>query len=227
MKQKHITFIAGLALGAAIFGGATVFAAGIIAAASTQRFIANGHEVRLEAYLINDRNYVQLRDLSEITGFDLSYDGANNTVYINSGNGQAKPQPTQASGRTVPAGIVEKDLAIWLDENYQPYENEYEAIRLINEERGKAGLNHLTLNLNLCRIARIKATEMAELNYLSHTSPNYGSPRTMIITFGLNPGTTSENVSYLGGEYAEGVVWNWMHSEGHKANILAAKYTQG
>ena len=207
MKQKHITFIAGFLAGAVIFGGVTAFAAGIIATVSTQRFVANGQEIRLEAYSINDRNYVQLRDLSEIVGFDISYDAASNTVYINSGEEQAviptptttrlpAPGPAPTSNRTTPSGVLEKDLAIWLDEDYQPYENEYTAIRLINEEREKAGLNPLTINLDLCRIARIKATEMAEFNYLSHTSPNYGSPLTMMKAFGLNPNMGAAEQNY-------------------------------
>jgi sortase A len=96
------------------------------------------------------------------------------------------PTPTSLPDRTgVPEGILDKDLAIWLDENYHPYENEYEAIRIFNEEREKAGLTPLALDIDLCKAARIKATEMVELDYFSHTSPNYGSPKTMLKTFGI------------------------------------------
>ena len=232
-RNNHITFIAGFLLGAIMFGSTSAFAAaGIFATASTQRFIANGREVRPEAYLIDGRNYVQLRDLSEIMDFDLTYDGVSNTVYINSGNFETStptvtPAPvTKPSTRAAPNGVLEKDFAIWLEGDYQPFDNELEALRLINEEREKVGIKPLTLNLDLCRVARIKAIEMAELSYFSHISPNYGSQADMVKTFGINCQYAGENVAYLGGASAKGVVYNWMNSEGHKANIQNRKFKE-
>jgi uncharacterized protein YkwD len=242
MKRKgHVSFIAGFLAGAVVFGGSAAFAAsGVIANLTTSRILVNGADVQFEAYNINGSNYFKLRDMAAAVDFSVVWDGEGNRVLIDTSRSYDPneqyappttaptpiPTPTSPPDRTgVPEGILNKDLAIWLDENYQPYENEYEAIRLINEERVNAGLEPVTLNLDLCKIARIKAVEMVELDYLSHTSPNYGSPKTMIKAFGLNPDWVAENASYTGGTYAEGVTWNWMHSKGHRANILNPAFT--
>ncbi len=49
---------------------------------SRQKFYMDGSQVQLEAYNINGSNYVKLDDLSKLVGFELSYDGKTNSVYI-------------------------------------------------------------------------------------------------------------------------------------------------
>jgi len=133
------------------------------------------------------------------------------------------PAPTPistAATRTAPAGVLARDHTVWLDEDYTLAANEQDAVRLINEERAKAGLNPVSVNLDLCRVARIKAAEMAALKTLSHDSPTYGLPTAMLKTFGIPYSRVAENVSYLGGSSAKGVVWNWMDSAAHRQNVL-------
>lgn len=60
----------------------TAYAAGIMAERSTNRFFVDGQEVKIEAYNINGYNYVKLGELSPLVGFDLTYDGTSNSVYI-------------------------------------------------------------------------------------------------------------------------------------------------
>jgi hypothetical protein len=45
---------------------------------------ANGESVSLSTYLIDDNNYVKLRDVAAITGFDVQWDEATNSVIITS-----------------------------------------------------------------------------------------------------------------------------------------------
>ncbi len=102
---------------------------------------------------------------------------------------------------------------------------EAEVIRLVNAERAKAGLSPLTSNWELSRIARYKSQDMRDNNYFSHTSPTYGSPSTMIRSFGLHFRASGENIA-MGYTTPAAVVAGWMNSSGHRANILSASYTQ-
>ena len=102
---------------------------------------------------------------------------------------------------------------------------ENEVIRLVNEVRAKYGLQALTANWELSRVARYKSQDMADNRYFSHTSPTYGSPFQMIKNFGLSYRTVGENIAY-GQRTPQAVVSAWMNSSGHRANILNSSYTQ-
>ena len=101
------------------------------------------------------------------------------------------------------------------------YENE--VIRLVNEIRVKNGLNSLTVNWELSRVARYKSQDMKDNNYFSHTSPVYGSPFAMIKNFGISYKSAAENIA-KGQSTPQAVVNAWMNSSGHRANILNASY---
>jgi uncharacterized YkwD family protein/spore coat assembly protein SafA len=102
---------------------------------------------------------------------------------------------------------------------------ENEVIRLVNVQRSKAGLQLLTTNWQLCRVARYKSADMANKGYFSHTSPTYGSPFQMMESFGLKFSAAGENIAY--GQQTPAAVMNaWMNSAGHKSNILSKTYTQ-
>lgn len=102
---------------------------------------------------------------------------------------------------------------------------EQEVIRLVNEQRVLNGLNPLTENWELSRVARYKSRDMADNRYFSHTSPIYGTPFQMIRNFGISFRRAGENIAY-GQRTPQTVVNAWMNSSGHRANILNAGYTQ-
>lgn len=102
---------------------------------------------------------------------------------------------------------------------------EAEVLRLVNIERGKAGLKPLTMNWELSRIARYKSQDMINKNYFSHISPTYGSPFNMMENFGLKFTSAGENIA-MGQKTPAEVVTSWMNSPGHRANILNKSYTQ-
>ncbi|WP_457945610.1 SafA/ExsA family spore coat assembly protein [Caproiciproducens sp. LBM24188] len=102
---------------------------------------------------------------------------------------------------------------------------ETEVIRLTNLERTKRGLPALTTNWQLSRVARYKSQDMINKNYFSHNSPTYGSPFTMMQSFGLKFSAGGENIAY-GQRTPQEVVNAWMNSPGHRANILSTAYTQ-
>ena len=108
-----------------------------------------------------------------------------------------------------------------------PKVSQYEAevVRLVNVERAKYGLKPLTENWELSRVARYKSQDMVDRGYFSHTSPTYGSPFDMMRAFGLSYRTAGENIAY-GQRTPQEVVTAWMNSQGHRANILNASFTQ-
>ncbi len=109
------------------------------------------------------------------------------------------------------------------DSTVTSYENE--VIRLVNEIRVKNGLNTLTADWELSRVARYKSQDMKDNNYFSHTSPVYGSPFDMIKNFGISYRSAAENIA-KGQRTPEAVVNAWMNSSGHRANILNSSYTR-
>jgi uncharacterized YkwD family protein/spore coat assembly protein SafA len=105
--------------------------------------------------------------------------------------------------------------------NYQTMEQEI--IRLVNEERSRRGLSSLREDWEISRVARMKAQDMIDNNYFSHTSPIYGSPFKMLSDFGIRFLEAAENIA-SGQQTAQQVMSSWMNSSGHRANILNANF---
>lgn len=102
---------------------------------------------------------------------------------------------------------------------------EQEVIKLVNEIRQKNGLNPLTYDWELGRVARYKSQDMKENRYFAHNSPVYGTPFQMIRNFGISFRSAGENIA-RGYATPQAVVNGWMNSAGHRANILNANYTK-
>ena len=101
--------------------------------------------------------------------------------------------------------------------------DELETFNLINAERTKNGLTALKIDAEVQRVARIKAQDMVDNNYFSHTSPTYGSPFDMLNSFKVSYKTAGENIA--GNSSNSSAVQAWMNSSGHKANILNKSFT--
>lgn len=100
---------------------------------------------------------------------------------------------------------------------------EWTACQLVNEQRQANGLEPLEISATLSSKARIKAQDMKDHNYFSHTSPTYGSPFAMMQTLGITYTSAAENIA-SGYKTAEAVVKAWMDSPSHRANILSTRY---
>jgi uncharacterized YkwD family protein len=98
-----------------------------------------------------------------------------------------------------------------------------QVVRLVNAERAKRKLRALTHRADLKTVAQKKAADMINSNYFSHTSPNFGSPFTMLRTFGINYLAAGENIA-KGQKTPQEVMSAWMNSSGHRANILKPDY---
>lgn len=102
--------------------------------------------------------------------------------------------------------------------------DEKEVFDLINKQRTQNGLSSLKENSELQRVARIKAQDMVNNNYFSHTSPTYGSPFDMMKSFKISYNTAGENIA--GNSSNSSAVTAWMNSPGHRANILNGSFNQ-
>lgn len=100
-----------------------------------------------------------------------------------------------------------------------------EVLKLVNEERSKAGLAGLKSDDKLNKLAQLKAQDMAEKGYFSHTSPTYGSAFDMMKEYGVSYKTAGENIA-KGQRTSESVMRSWMNSQGHRANILNSGYSR-
>ena len=100
--------------------------------------------------------------------------------------------------------------------------DEWEVFNLINQQRSQNGLSPLKIDYEVQRVARIKAQDMVNNNYFSHTSPTYGSPFNMRNNFKVSYRTAGENIA--GNSSNSAAVTAWMNSSGHKANILNSSF---
>lgn len=91
-------FLAGVLVGAVLFGGSVAYAAGVIAERSMNTIYIDGRQVELEAYSINGSNYLKLRDVGKAVGFNVYWDGAVQIDTASPYTGEAPTKPTAATG---------------------------------------------------------------------------------------------------------------------------------
>lgn len=100
--------------------------------------------------------------------------------------------------------------------------DESELLKLINLEREKNNLPNFEIDDALQNVARLKANDIVQNNYFSHTSPTYGTPFEMLKNNSIAYKTASENIA--GNSSISGAVESWLNSDTHKENILSTNY---
>ena len=98
MKKQILTMFTGLFIGAIITGGASAYAAGILAERSNHRIFVDGQEVQMEAYGIAGHNYVKLRDIGKAVGFNVFWDADSGCVQIETGAPYTGEAPSAEAG---------------------------------------------------------------------------------------------------------------------------------
>ena len=104
---------------------------------------------------------------------------------------------------------------------YESYSEAYKVLNLVNKERTSRGLPALVMDQDLMDAAMQRAAETVFL--FDHTRPSgYSCFTATFKAFG-------ENIAYGSWPYygAEEIMNGWMHSEGHRANILGDYETIG
>lgn len=98
-------------------------------------------------------------------------------------------------------------------------------VQLVNEDRARYGLGTLTIDPELCEVARIKAQDMLANGYFAHTSPTYGNIRQMLTRFGVSYRGASENIARSRSIYhAEAAFLS--SSTGHRQTLLGSQWTR-
>jgi uncharacterized YkwD family protein len=100
-----------------------------------------------------------------------------------------------------------------------------QVVSLVNKERANAGLSALASDNALSSMALVKAKDMYNNNYFSHTSPTYGSPFAMMTAFGIKYSYAGENIA-MGQRTPQEVMTAWMNSPGHRQNILSPNFAK-
>ena len=101
---------------------------------------------------------------------------------------------------------------------------EQTAGNLLNSDRARYNLSPLSIDPELCRIARLKSEDMRDNQYFAHTSPTYGDVRSMLRKFGYDYAAAGENIAHHATiEKAQAA---FLSSPGHRKNILSSGYTK-
>jgi uncharacterized protein YkwD len=114
----------------------------------------------------------------------------------------------EAKARPAPAGAVDKAA----------YETQVAA--LTNQQRRAHGCPALRIDDRLIASARVHSTDMVQQGYFDHTGSDGSSFVAREIKAGYpKQGPSAENIAW-GYRTPQDVVTAWMHSPGHRANIL-------
>ncbi|MFE5633064.1 CAP domain-containing protein [Streptomyces sp. NPDC056543] len=100
-----------------------------------------------------------------------------------------------------------------------------EVVRLVNVERAAAGCKALTVDADLTEAAQEYTDDMAATGNFSHTGTDGSQPQDRIEAAGYTWSRSGENIA-KGQADAAAVMDAWMHSPGHRANILNCGFTE-
>ncbi|MEU8547018.1 CAP domain-containing protein [Streptomyces roseoverticillatus] len=95
-------------------------------------------------------------------------------------------------------------------------------LALVNQERAKAGCRPLRASAQLTKLAQSFSDDMARRGFFSHTDPDGRTPWDRAAKHGIR-NLGGENIA-RGHPDARAVMDAWMHSAGHRANILNGEY---
>ncbi|MFF7727556.1 CAP domain-containing protein [Streptomyces sp. NPDC008001] len=95
-------------------------------------------------------------------------------------------------------------------------------LALVNQERAKAGCKPLRASTRLMGLAQSFSDDMARRGFFNHTDPDGRTPWDRAAKRGIR-NLGGENIA-RGHPDARAVMDAWMHSAGHRANILNGEY---
>ena len=96
-------------------------------------------------------------------------------------------------------------------------------ISIVNQHRKKEGLPELMMDDKLMKAAQDRANELTK--EFSHTRPDGTSCFTIFSKYDIPAGYSGENIA-AGQRNAQAVMDAWMHSEGHKKNIMNKNFNK-
>ncbi|MFF7974258.1 sigma-70 family RNA polymerase sigma factor [Streptomyces sp. NPDC007905] len=106
-----------------------------------------------------------------------------------------------------------------------PSDTVAQVVELVNKERAAAGCGPLTEDAQLEKAAQGHSDDMAARNFFDHTNPDGADPGRRITAAGYRWSTYGENIAQ-GQQTPQAVMDSWMHSPGHRANILNCSFKE-
>lgn len=100
--------------------------------------------------------------------------------------------------------------------------DEQDLLDLMNKARKDEGLDPLALDEGLVKIARLKAEDMKENNYFSHTSSYYGTPFDMMKKYGVKFSIAGENLA--GNQSIDKALKSWLDES--ENNLHSNEFTR-
>jgi len=128
------------------------------------------------------------------------------------------PDYDQSGGNTSQPEIPDTNLP---DNGQLSYAEQ--VVKLVNEERAKAGLHALQIDTEVASAALVRAKEIQ--TSFSHTRPDGRKFSSVLTDANIRFTGAGENIAW-GQTSPEKVMEAWMNSGGHRANILNAKFTK-
>lgn len=101
-------------------------------------------------------------------------------------------------------------------------DEEQKTLDLINEYRKENGLSELKPFSELQDVAKLKAEDLVNNKYFSHTSATLGTPFEMLKNNGVSYKIAGENLA--GSTTPEKAVEAWINSPSHRENILEDRF---
>ena len=100
-------------------------------------------------------------------------------------------------------------------------------VQMTNAERSNAGLPTLRASSRLMEAAQLHADQMVRLGRLEHvlSGAQYPRPEDRLAAAGYQWSAYAENIA-MGQSSAAAAMDGWMHSSGHRANILSTSVTE-
>ncbi|AYN42807.1 sigma-70 family RNA polymerase sigma factor [Streptomyces dangxiongensis] len=130
---------------------------------------------------------------------------AERTARVKPSATRTAPPQTQPAPAPAPAGTVAQVVA------------------LVNKERAAAGCGPVTEDAQLDKAAQGHSDDMAARGFFDHTNPDGAGPGERITAAGYRWSTYGENIAQ-GQQTPQAVMDSWMHSPGHRANILNCSF---
>ena len=102
-----------------------------------------------------------------------------------------------------------------------------EVVDLTNVQRLRSGRARLHANTRLMRAAQLQAEQMARAGRMAHVLPDapYPSAKDRLAAANYHWQAYGENVA-LGQLSAADAIDSWMHSSGHRKNMLSPAFTE-
>ena len=129
--------------------------------------------------------------------------------------------PMFAGAAEIP-GISTLAAAPQAEEEWPFHDWEWEVLKIVNRERHTSGMDPVTGFSLIQEACDIRAVELVEL--FSHTRPDDSSCFTVFDEVGIDRWSGGENIA-AGYDSPEDVMYGWMNSPGHRANILTEDFT--